>query len=267
MLEKLQCTYLLVAHGSRDPRPQIALEKLAKLLSEQLAILTNFSLASATAWPRGTVGELPMVGTGTLELAPTSLHEQICQFGERTRSRGLTNVQVLPLFLLPGVHVKEDIPAEVAIAQQRLGQTVKIELRSHLGADTIGLANWVVQQMRKTRGNNLSLGRSKWVILSHGTRREGGNWPVEEIAEKLQAVTAYWSVSPSLEERVERLVKDGYRQIGIVPYFLFSGGIIEAIAHAIQQLQQQYSSVEFSLAEPLETSGELVDLILKSIAY
>jgi len=56
----------------------------------------------------------------------------------------------VPLFLLPGVHVIEDIPTEVAIAQQALGQEVKIDLRPYLGTHP-GLSCLLANQMAATK--------------------------------------------------------------------------------------------------------------------
>ena len=233
---------MLIAHGSRDPRPQLALEKLAQVLSERLAVLANYSPTQ------------PVVGSCTLEFGPSSLPEQICQFGEYTLSLGLKEIQLLPLFLLPGVHVKEDIPTEVAIAQQSLANNVTINLRPHLGSQEAGLTNWVAGEMASAKN-------SKWILLSHGSRRTDGNLPVEEIAAKVNAVTAYWSVAPSLEEKVASLVHGGHLNIGIVPYFLFDGGITDAIAQTLQQLKQQFPLARFHLANPLGASVELANLI------
>ena len=241
-LLKLRSTYLLVSHGSRDPRPQIGLENLGQLLSQK--------------WPDSSV----TVATATLELGPAPLHEQICRFGDRTLSLGLTQLQILPVFLLPGVHVAEDIPAEVEIAQKSLGSKLKIEVRPHLGSQEAGLTNLLKTQMQEVAfvSNLLS---PKWILLSHGSRRPGGNSTVEEIASKLGALTAYWSVKPSLEAQIDNLVRGGQQQIGIVPYFLFNGGITDAIAKNVEQLKQQFPAAELHLANPLGASVELADLI------
>jgi sirohydrochlorin cobaltochelatase len=241
-------TYLLVSHGSRDPRPQLALENLAQLLSQNLPILSNSVAAS-----------VPAVGTATLELG-APLHEQICNFAEHTLSLGLTEVQILPIFLLPGVHVAEDIPAQVEIAKQTISSQLKIELQPHLGTQQAGLTNLVKTQMQEVAFlPNLQL--PKWILLSHGSRRLGGNSTVEEIASKVGAHPAYWSVKPSLEERIDSLVRDGQQQIGIVPYFLFNGGITDAIAKTVEQLKQQFPTAELHLANPFGASVELADLI------
>ena len=245
----MRSTYLLVSHGSRDPRPQIALENLAKLLSQNLSILSNLAVPSVSAF-----------GTATLELGPAPLHEQICHFGEHTLSLGLTEVQILPIFLLPGVHVAEDIPAQVEIARQTLYSKLKINLQPHLGTQLAGLTKLLKTQMQHVAFlPNLRL--PKWILLSHGSRRLGGNSTVEEIASKVGAETAYWSVKPSLEERIDSLVRDGQQQIGIVPYFLFNGGITDAIAQKVAQLNQQFPTAEIHLANPLGTTVELANLI------
>jgi len=65
---------------------------------------------------------------------------------------GYNCFQVVPLFLLLGVHVIEDIPTEVAIAQQALGQEVKIDLRPYLGTHP-GLSCLLANQMAATKGS------------------------------------------------------------------------------------------------------------------
>ncbi len=232
-----------MAHGSRDPRPQVALEKLGGLFGEVQAVSSR---------PRP--DRAPLVGTGTLELAPISLAEQVEQFGKRTRAIGLHRMQLLPLFLLPGVHVTEDIPTEVAIAREALGEDVKIELRPHLGAHP-GVGDLLSSEMGRVKTD-------AWILLSHGSRRPGSHQAIEEMAAQLGAVAAYWSVSPSWRSRVEELVNIGCQQIGIVPYFLFAGGITDAIAREVADLSQHYTPVNFHLTSPLGPTAELASLIL-----
>jgi len=73
-----------------------------------------------------------LIGIACLELSPVPLHEQIKEFYAGAIAAGYNRLQVVP-FLLPGVHVMEDIPTEVAIAQQALDPELKIALQPHLG--------------------------------------------------------------------------------------------------------------------------------------
>lgn len=195
----------------------------------------------------------PLISTACLELSSLPLHQQITEFGDRALGLGYKQLQILPLFLLPGVHVMEDIPAEVALAQQALGQKLKLDLRPHLGSHS-GLIRLLANQLAKTKAE-------AWILLTHGSSRAGAKQPVEAIAQQLGAVSAYWAVAPSLASRVQELAIAGHQRIGILPYFLFAGGITDAIAQVVAQLQEQYPTVSFYLAEPLGASQELADLI------
>ncbi len=206
---------------------------------------------------RGGVGTTVLVGTATLELAPVPLHEQIYQFATTALTIGCDRIQILPLFLLPGVHVMEDIPHEVRLAQHHLGERVVIEQRPYLGAHP-NLGQLLLNQ-------RATIGADATILLSHGTRRSGGNQFVENVAEELGAIVAYWSVQPTLLEQVKGLVVEGYEQITIVPYFLFSGGITDAIAQLVAHLGEQFSTVQLNLGEPIGATVELANLIIDLI--
>jgi sirohydrochlorin ferrochelatase len=278
----LRSAYLLVSHGSRDPRPQAALEQLAELLKLRIEVSRGIKTATDTDLYKDQ-GQLsyhsplkegeqrglsssrystlcateflqPMVGTACLELASLPLHEQIREFGDRILAAGFNRLEIVPLFLLPGVHVMADIPAEVKLAGQAVGADLKIELRPYLGSHP-NLNCLFAKQIS-------SIWTEAWILLSHGSRRLGANHSVETLAAQMTALPAYWSVSPSLEERVAELVNAGYRTIAILPYFLFAGGITDAIASNVAKLQTQFPTVQLSLGEPIGASSELADLIL-----
>lgn len=257
----MSSAHLLVTHGSRDPRPQAAVERLAQLLCQKLRVeeitkvqkLRDPCLDTGSSLATATVLE-PLVGTACLELAPLPLHEQVEKFGKYALAAGFKHLQVLPLFLLPGVHVMEDIPAEVATARQALASDLTIETRQHLGSH-LGLGRLLASSLN-------CFDADAWILLSHGSRRGGGNQPVEALADRLGVVAAYWSVSPSLESQVKALVMAGRRRIGILPYFLFAGGITDAIAQSVEQIKRKFPTVSFDLGEPLGATAELADLIL-----
>jgi sirohydrochlorin cobaltochelatase len=257
----LLSAYLLVTHGSRDPRPQAGVEQLAQLLCQKLRgemltktqELTDPETSTSSSVGVVTVRE-PLVGTACLELAPLPLHEQIKQFGKYASSAGFKHIEIVPLFLLPGVHVMEDIPAEVAKARENLGSELTIEVRPYLGFHS------QISQLLTASLN--SFPAESWILLSHGSRRSGGNYPVEALANQLGALAAYWSLPPSWESQAENLLINGKRRIGILPYFLFAGGITDAIAQSVKQIKQEYPAVKFYLAKPLGANPQLAELIL-----
>jgi sirohydrochlorin cobaltochelatase len=240
----LSSAYLLVSHGSRDPRPQLAVDRLAQQLTSQLQ---QFLPITAPV----------IVATAQLELAEQPLHCQICDLADNCRKQGIDRLIILPLFLLPGVHVMDDIPAEVAIAQQELGTPIEITVAPFLG-NAPNLAEAFAR-------NRFDLPAST-TILGHGSRRAGGNTPIERLAADLELEIAYWSIAPSLTDRVTALVATGATEIGILPYFLFAGGITDAIAEMVTNLADRFPQVKFTLGELLGDSPHLVAILGKILS-
>ncbi|MCC5637769.1 sirohydrochlorin chelatase [Nostoc sp. CHAB 5844] len=234
----MSSAYLLVSHGSRDPRPEIALQQLKELIDKK-----------QQSYPSGK----KLVGLAYLETRPEPLHVQIKEFAHSAVIAGCNCLKIIPLFLLPGVHMMQEIPEEVALTQQAIGQNISLELLPYLGSQP-GLTTLLSQQMA-------DITTQAWILLAHGSRRPGFQQPVENIAVNLDAVAAYWSVPPSLETQVEELVAAGKEKIAILPYFLFAGGITDAIAQLTETLKLKFPAVTFQLAQPLGASAELADLI------
>ncbi len=228
--------YLLVTHGSRDPR--------SPWMARQLAERVQYCLQASTAAPL-------WVETASLELADVPLHQRIQQLGDRLCCHGGTVLQIVPLFLLPGVHVRDDIPAEVAIAQAHL-PTLDVQICPYLGSHP---------HMGQLLQRSFDPRMGSRVLVSHGSRRAGGNAPIEAIAAQLGALPAYWSVAPSLAQQVEQLLSTGTQAIAILPYFLFAGGITDAIAQQVHDLAQRHPTIQFSMAEPLGATAEVAHLV------
>ncbi len=255
MLEKT--AYLLVYHGSRDPRPQQEMDRLAEQIQHQLAEEFVISAQPGIRTAVLTKPPQPLVYTAALELAPLSLEDAIAQLSQQLASKGITELQVLPLFLLPGVHVREDIPEAVKIAQQAVGHQMRITLKPYLGQSPL-----MAKQLQAAFSDAT---HSAKIIISHGSRRPGGNQPLERLAQQVGLKPAYWSVSPTLSEQVTRLVRSGILAIEIVPYFLFPGGITDAIAQHVDTLQAQFPQVQLQFGRPLSRQLSLADLIIKEM--
>ena len=263
--------YLLVSHGSRDPRPQIALDRLAYLVDQQLVIrevcLSRYQAVSssqkliegATTLLRET--ERIRVRTATLECHPLPLHRQIIEAAYLNKASGFSKLKIVPLFLLPGVHVQVDLPSEIAIAQRhlvtaesQLGNSSQLELCPYLGSSPR-----ILEILARKFNPDPSEVR---IIFAHGSRRVGGNTVIENLAHQLNAIACYWSVAPNLDAIISNLNLDKPQKITILPYFLFSGGITDAIAAQVEQFQQQFPQIVFKISSPLGATPELAQLIL-----
>lgn len=234
--------YLLVTHGSRDPR------------SHQGAIALSRQLSPS-----------PM-GTAVLELGPVPLHQQVIDFVRQIRLPSGGRLRILPLFLLPGVHVMEDIPAEVALAKQGLGERVHLELLSYLGSQQSGMVKLLQQP-------------GPGILIAHGSNRPGATAPVEALAKWLGLQTAYWVQPESLVERIaaiaqvfeENAIQDTGpspepRAIAILPYFLFEGAITDAIAERLKLLEPQFPELQLRLRPTLSEIPGFVHLVQQHLS-
>ncbi|MGK7928967.1 MAG: sirohydrochlorin chelatase [Spirulina sp.] len=240
---------LLIWHGSRDRRPHLAVSRLTALVARECqAIAASSALGNTLVLPKP-----PLIDCAALELAPLPLQESILRFARLAQAQGWQRVQICPLFLLNGIHVSEDIPAEVAAARSRLRGEIELELLPHLGS-----RREMVQLLAAAFSRIRARGR---IILAHGSRRESAQHKVEEMAIELNALPAYWKVLPDLETQISHLVTGGQKNIAIQPYFLFTGGITDAIAREVRRLQSKFTDTDLFLGQPLGATPELARLI------
>jgi sirohydrochlorin ferrochelatase len=208
-------SYFLVTHGSRNPS---AAEFLYNLVALAQAKFTHSKLA-------GSESEA-LVGGGLLEGHELSLNQQLSNFANIAKSQGYDVVLVLPVFLLAGVHICEDLPEQIAITQasSHLESKIEFKIANHFGTYPI------IPSLLKSKFPQVSPAK---ILLAHGSRRPETTQYLENLAQELDAIPAYWSIAPSLETQIEQLIDLGHPKIIILPYFLASGGIIDAIATKI----------------------------------
>jgi sirohydrochlorin cobaltochelatase len=205
-----------VTHGSSNPRSWQFLQQLVLLAQSQVDAL---------------------IGGGCLEGLELSLAEQLQSFGEVAKSQNYTEIEVVPLFLLAGVHVKEDMIAEVAIAQTHFSDSLYLKITPHLGTHPkIQVLMHELYAQFDTESKPAS--KPARILVSHGSRRAGANHPIESLAKNLGAIAAYWSISPNLETQIELLISQGIKNMTILPYFLSEGHTTEAIRQKISSYPQ-----------------------------
>lgn len=234
-----------VTHGSSDRRSWLVLQDL---------------LVTA----RSRIGHIfTCIGGGCLEGQELSLAQQLELFALEVINAGGTEVVILPLFLLEGVHVKEDIPEQVAIAAStvppKVGQQdggLRFRVTEHLGTSP------QIPQLLSQSFVNQSLDSQNRILIAHGSRRDGANQVVEDLARQCDAIAAYWGVEPKIETQIESLLSQGMTEIAMLPYFLTEGGITEAIAKKLQAYSDRVKIQQ--LAVPLSKT-QIIDLSLEFV--
>lgn len=249
----------LVTHGSSDRRSWVALQ--------------NF-VAIARSRQNGDGNDYGdrYISGGCLEGQELNLSQQLVQFATEVIPSGVSEIVILPLFLLEGVHVSEDIPEQVAIAESKLTDKLSgnfpdrssdrsiFRLMAHLGTDK-QIPSLLLQHFEKYSDESI-LEKQGRILMAHGSRRFGANQVVEELAAQSQAIAAYWGVEPKIETQIENLLAQGISKINVLPYFLTEGGITEAIANKLKPYRDHIQIQQ--LPVPL-SNEQIVDLALKII--
>lgn len=292
--------YLLISHGSRDPRHQAASNRLAQLVREHLnpSLVNPWSaqpfaprlgegrssravegkqdhtrqeetvgtVVTAPAIPKTTASmpdRLPqdrfIVGTAVLDYGLLPLHRQICEFGRRLSSSGIERLRLVPLFLLRGKHVMEDIPREIELARNELNGMIELVVGEHIGGDQ-GMTDLIAKRFV----DSPRVGR---VIVAHGSRRPRGNRSVDALAKSLGTAVAYWITESDIETQTIQLMQQGCSTLTIFPYFLFAGGITDAIAHRTEELAERFPRTKFRLLPPLGATADVANLLVASLDY
>lgn len=192
-----------------------------------------------------------LVETCFLEFASPNIEDgiQLCV------EKGADEVHVIPIILLHAGHSKMHIPAEIEHAKEHFP-----DVRFTYG-QTIGIHEEIFEILKsrlKEVGFNPEEKHEDTAILlvARGGSDPYANGDFYKITrllwEKLDVPiveSAFMGVTtPSVEQGVERCIRLGAKKIVILPYFLFTGILMERMAKMVQQFTVQYENVDILLA-------------------
>ena len=246
--------HLLVFHGSRDRQYGAKISQLGWLVTQQLG--SNSTAIADSKLQIATINNVPLVEVATLEFADLPLCDKIVAFAQIAIAKKYPRLTIVPVFLSAGVHVREDIPHEMALARQKLQNKIVLE-----SLDFIGNASFTAL----IEGKFASIAADNRILLAHGSRLPQGNVRSEQLARRVRAKIAYWTIQPDLTSVVQLLAEQNRATMAIVPYFLFSGRITEAIASLVAQLQDRFPNTQLNLTQPLGATPELAEVIATHI--
>ena len=120
----MKTAILLMAHGSRIPEANDAVNEIAAMVRQ----MTGYDIVEVSFREQ----HLPNIQTGI----------------DACVAQGAQRILLVPYFLYLGAHVREDLPAELAVARQR-HPGVQFAMGHHLGVHR-KLAEVVVERIAET---------------------------------------------------------------------------------------------------------------------
>lgn len=182
-------------------------------------------------------------------------------------------VVVVPLILNAAGHVKMEIPEHIELARLRHPEVEFIYCR-HLGASEDILAI-LKRNLRKALASLdmpdprntgvILLGRGSSDRVANGEVAKMARWLYEDGEHPMVDIAFTGITHPRLESMVQRQVKLDMRQIVVLPYYLFTGTLIERIHRQIARLQTQYPHIHFAQADYLGFEDEIYALLEQRI--
>ncbi|WP_338762975.1 sirohydrochlorin chelatase [Massilia sp. METH4] len=204
-----------------------------------------------------------------IEFAPPELNAALLAAARQAR-----RVLVVPLVLNAAGHVKMEIPEAIEGARAACPQA-EILLAPHLGASDPVLA--VLK--RRLRGamkaldmpdptttGVVLLGRGSSDRAANGEMAKMARWLLEEGDHELVDLAFTGITWPRLEKAVQRQVLLGMRQVVVLPYYLYTGTLMQRIHRQVEHLRAQYPQVRFACTEHFGFEPEIFALMEQRVA-
>lgn len=178
-------------------------------------------------------------------------------------------VVVVPLILNAAGHVKMEIPEHIEHARLRHPNVEFVYCR-HLGSceEILSILHRNLRQamhdldMPDPRNTGVVLlGRGSSDLVANGEVAKMARWIYEETDHDLIDIAFTGITHPRLEAVVQRLVKLEMKQIVVLPYYLFTGTLIERIRRQVEHLSAQYPQIRFALGRYMGFEDEIYQLL------
>ncbi|ODV56887.1 sirohydrochlorin chelatase [Lysinibacillus fusiformis] len=214
------------------------------------------------------IDEQYLVETCFLEFASPNIEEGITNCVKK----GATEVHVIPIILLHAGHSKLHIPAEIEHAREHYpnitftyGQTIGIheEIFAILQDRLVEIGFDTDQEQEDTailliaRGGSDPYANGDFYKI---TRLLWEKLPVKYVESAFMGVT-----DPRVEEGIERCVKLGAKKIIMLPYFLFTGILMERMHVMCEKFNEQFPACEIQIANYFGYHERLQNVLLERI--
>lgn len=239
---------LLIGHGTRNERGR--------------QTFLDFATAYETLDPSRPV--VPCF----LELTDPTIQEGV----DRCVELGYTDLSALPLLLFAARHNKFDITNELDRMRKRHPQ-VKFHYGRHFGISPgiVDLWRSRLAQLDDEAHNPYNIERSDTVVLfvGRGSSDPDANSDVYKMARIVWEGSGYKTVEvcfigithPRLEEGFDRARLFQPKRIIVLPYFLFTGVLVEKIFHITGTQQERFPHISMTCLPEMGIQRELLLLL------
>lgn len=235
---------LLCGHGSRRPAAVSSFKRLVAILKERYQDRYD-------------------VDYGFLEFNHPTYEAAV----ERMYLDGVRKVYALPVILFAGSHAKNDIPFELNTLQT-YHDDLTISMAKHIGVSSF-LLDLAAKRIQETEKKYPKIDRKETclIVVGRGTTDPDANSDVAKLMNMLWeglgfgfATVGYSGTAyPNIKESLAMVDKLGFKRTIVIPFFFFTGVLLERIYGAVTDMQEQSDS-EYIYTDPFGTD----ELILKA---
>ncbi len=242
-------TILLVGHGSREPSGNKEIEQFA------------------AEWRKRRPDD-------RIEVCFIEFSDVTLDAGMANAAKGSKRVIVVPLILGAAGHVKMEIPHHIAHAREH-HPDVEFIMAKHLGAGTkvlqalkskLSKAMLALDAPDAKNTGVILLARGSSDKVANGEIAKMARWLFEETEHEMVDLAFTGITFPKVETVAQRQVACGMKQIIVLPYYLYTGVLIERIARQVTRLQSQYPSVAFGLGKYIGFDDAIYEMLDERVA-
>lgn len=203
-----------------------------------------------------------------LELTKPTIQEGV----EACVKQGYTDITALPILLFAARHNKFDVTNELDRSRLPYPQ-LKLNYGRHFGITPKIIELWRerLAELDQPHHNPRSIDREDTVLLfvGRGSSDPDANGDVCKLARTIWEGSGYKTVEtcfigithPRLEEGFRRAYLYQAKRIIVLPYFLFTGTLMEKIANLTAQQEAQHPEIDFASLPEMGIAPQLLEIV------
>ncbi len=199
-----------------------------------------------------------------IEFASPSLDEGLRKAGSYGEK-----VIVVPLILNAAGHVKTEIPAHIKKAEESGATYV---MAHHIGIS--GEIKKIMLRRLMMNDDGSDSDATGLILLGRGSSNTEANCEVAKLLRWIYEASAYEEAdlaftgitTPKLERVIDRQARLGMKKIVILPYYLFTGILMERIRDQVKTAEEKYTGITFALADYIGFENEIYDILDRRVA-